>query len=72
VAAAILTGMGSDGVAGMAAVKAAGGLTLAQDEATSAVFGMNRLAVESRCIDKVLSLNNLAGELLRLADPAPR
>jgi two-component system chemotaxis response regulator CheB len=70
VAAAILTGMGSDGVAGMRAVKAAGGFTLAQDEATSPVFGMNRLAVEALCIDKVLPLNNLAGELLRLADPA--
>jgi two-component system chemotaxis response regulator CheB len=70
VAAAILTGMGSDGVAGMRAVRVAGGITLAQDEATSAVFGMNRLAVEAQCIDQVLSLDNLAGEFLRLADPA--
>lgn len=71
-AAAILTGMGSDGVAGMRAVKAAGGLTLAQDEATSVVFGMNRLAVEAQCIDKVISIHDLAAELLRLALPAPR
>jgi two-component system chemotaxis response regulator CheB len=70
--AAILTGMGSDGVAGMRAIKAAGGLTLAQDEATSVVFGMNRLAVENQCIDKVISLHDLAAELLRLAAPAPR
>jgi two-component system chemotaxis response regulator CheB len=69
--AAILTGMGSDGVAGMRAVKAAGGFTLAQDEATSVVFGMNRLAVEAQCIDKVISLHDLAAELLRLALPAP-
>jgi len=69
-AAAILTGMGSDGVAGMRAVKAGGGLTLAQDEATSVVFGMNRLAVEAQCIDQVLALDDLAGELLRLADSA--
>jgi two-component system chemotaxis response regulator CheB len=70
--AAILTGMGSDGVAGMRAIKAAGGLTLAQDEASSVVFGMNRLAVEAQCIDRVLPLRDLATELLRLAAPAPR
>jgi two-component system chemotaxis response regulator CheB len=70
--AAILTGMGSDGVAGMRAIKAEAGVTLAQDEATSVVFGMNRLAVEARCIDQVVSLHDLTAELLRLAIPAPR
>jgi chemotaxis response regulator CheB len=35
------------------------------------VFGMNRLAVEAQCIDKVISLHDLAAELLRLALPAP-
>jgi two-component system chemotaxis response regulator CheB len=71
VVAAILTGMGSDGVAGMRAIKAGGGLTLAEDEASSVVFGMNRLAVESRCIDQVMPLQALAAELLRLSAPAP-
>jgi two-component system chemotaxis response regulator CheB len=70
--AAILTGMGSDGVAGMRAVHQEGGLTLAQDEASSVVFGMNRLAVEARCIDQVLPLQDLTAELLRLANPALR
>jgi two-component system chemotaxis response regulator CheB len=70
--AAILTGMGSDGVDGMRAIKAAGGLTLAQDEASSVVFGMNRLAVEAGCVDQVLPLQGLAAELLRLAAPALR
>jgi two-component system chemotaxis response regulator CheB len=70
VVAAILTGMGSDGVAGMRAIQQAGGLTLAQDEATSVVYGMNRQAVEARCIDQVLPLQDLAAELLRLADSA--
>jgi len=69
--AAILTGMGSDGVAGMRAIKAAGGLTLAQDEATSVVFGMNRMAVEAQCIDRVISIHDLIAELLLLALPAP-
>ena len=67
VMAAILSGMGSDGAAGMRAIKAAGGLTLAQDAESSVVFGMNRAAVEAGCIDKVLSLGDLPGELVRRA-----
>ncbi len=65
--AAILSGMGSDGAAGMRAIRAAGGLTLAQDAESSVVFGMNRAAVEAGCIDKVLPLGELPGELIRQA-----
>jgi two-component system chemotaxis response regulator CheB len=65
--AAILSGMGSDGAAGMRAIKAAGGLTLAQDAESSVVFGMNRAAVEVGCIDKVLPLGDIPGELVRQA-----
>jgi two-component system chemotaxis response regulator CheB len=51
--AAILTGMGSDGAAGAEAVAAAGGTVVAQDEATSAVFGMPKRAIETGVVDAV-------------------
>jgi two-component system chemotaxis response regulator CheB len=63
----ILSGMGSDGVEGMRAIKAAGGTTLAQDAKSSVVYGMNKLAVEKGHIDKVLPLADIAAGLMQLA-----
>jgi two-component system chemotaxis response regulator CheB len=61
----IMSGMGDDGVVGMQAIRKAGGTTLAQDAASSVIFGMNRLAVESGCIDRVLALADIPAELMQ-------
>jgi two-component system chemotaxis response regulator CheB len=53
----ILTGMGHDGLEGMKAIKAAGGRTVAQDEASSVVYGMPKAVVEAGCAEKVVSLS---------------
>lgn len=63
----IMSGMGDDGVAGMQAIKMAGGVTLAQDETSSVVFGMNRVAVERGFINKKLALADIPAELMQLA-----
>ncbi|WP_284011062.1 protein-glutamate methylesterase/protein-glutamine glutaminase [Haloarcula pelagica] len=61
---AILTGMGEDGAEGIRAIKAAGGDTIAQDEATSAVYGMPKRAVETGCVDAVLPIDDIASGIL--------
>jgi len=62
----ILTGMGNDGAAGLLAMKAAGAITIAQDEATCAVFGMPREAIRLGAVDHVLPLQVIASTLSRL------
>jgi two-component system chemotaxis response regulator CheB len=56
--------MGDDGVSGMQAIRKAGGTTLAQDSASSVIFGMNRLAVERGYIGRVLALADIPAELM--------
>jgi two-component system chemotaxis response regulator CheB len=63
----IMTGMGQDGVKGIAAIKDRGGFTIAQDEATSVVYGMNKVAVDKGFIHKVLPLDKIAEEIIRQA-----
>lgn len=63
----IMSGMGDDGVAGMQAIKDAGGATLAQDAKSSVVFGMNRIAVERGYISRVLPLAAIPDELVHMA-----
>ncbi len=71
--AVILTGMGGDGAAGMRKVKAAGGHTLAQDEASCVVFGMPKTAIESGCVDRVLPLSAMAERIMaKVREAGPR
>ena len=64
--AVILTGMGSDGVEGLRAVRAAGGRILAQDEKSSIIFGMPGSAIEAGLADQVLPLDKIANRLVEL------
>jgi two-component system chemotaxis response regulator CheB len=58
--AALLTGMGRDGASGLLEIRAAGGVTLAQDEASSVVYGMPREAVQLGAAEHVLPLVAIA------------
>ncbi len=61
--AVIMTGMGSDGTEGLGAIKRAGGLVLAQDEASSVVWGMPKAAVDAGVVDVVLPLDSIAAAI---------
>jgi len=65
--ACLLTGMGRDGAEGLLAIRKAGGTTLAQDEATSVVYGMPREAFLLGACEQVLPLQQIAPVLMRLA-----
>jgi two-component system, chemotaxis family, protein-glutamate methylesterase/glutaminase len=66
VAGVLMTGMGSDGVEGLLALRQAGGVTLVQDEASCVVFGMPRVALEKGAADVALPPRALARTLVRL------
>ena len=63
----ILSGAGTDGTAGLEAVKAAGGVTFAQDPTTAKFSSMPQTAIGSRCVDFVMSPEAIAAELTTLA-----
>ncbi len=62
--AVIMTGMGDDGATGMLEMKQAGAYTIAQDEATSVVFGMPNEAIKRGAVDEVLPLQIIARSVL--------
>jgi two-component system, chemotaxis family, protein-glutamate methylesterase/glutaminase len=55
----VLTGMGSDGARGAKAIKNAGGYVVAQDEATSVIFGMPAEAIKTGAVDQVLGIDDI-------------
>ncbi|MBF0343029.1 MAG: chemotaxis response regulator protein-glutamate methylesterase [Nitrospirae bacterium] len=60
----ILTGMGNDGLKGMKAIKEGGGRTIAQDEESCVVYGMPKAVVDAGIADKIVSLSEVAGEIV--------
>jgi two-component system chemotaxis response regulator CheB len=59
----VLTGMGNDAAKGVKAVKAVGGYVLAQNEATSMIFGMPAEAIQTGVVDEVLALDDISAAL---------
>lgn len=64
----VLTGMGKDGAKGLAAIKAAGGATLAQDKGTSLIYGMPKAAADLGVVDVVAPLERIAAVVNRWLD----
>lgn len=62
----IMTGMGSDGSNGIVQIKKSNGYIIAQDKESSTVFGMPKVAIETKCVDKIVSLGNVADEIIRI------
>lgn len=61
----IMTGMGRDGAEGLKKIRQTGGYTMAQDEDTSVVFGMNRVAVELGAVNEIVPLGDIMPRIVR-------
>ena len=68
----VLTGMGSDGMAGSEKVKEHGGTVLVQDEATSLIYGMPRAVIDAGLADRVIPADQLASVLVETIDSMRR
>ena len=62
----IMTGMGQDGAKGILKVKKTGGSTIAQNEETSVVYGMNRVAVQMGAIDEIVPLEDIPESIVKM------
>ncbi len=69
--ACVMTGMGNDGAKGVRMLKQAGARTLAQDQATSLVFGMPKAAAETGCVEQVVPLGELPKAIARILQATP-
>lgn len=67
----IMTGMGSDGAAGMVKLKAAGAKTIAQDRDSCLIYGMPKVAVESGAVDYVVPMQKIPAAIAKLMRQAP-
>jgi len=63
----VLTGMGKDGTEGLQAIQENGGVTVAQDEATSVIYGMPRSAIEAGVVDRIVPIDAMAHTFAKLA-----
>jgi two-component system, chemotaxis family, protein-glutamate methylesterase/glutaminase len=70
--AVVLTGTGTDGTMGVQAIKKMGGTVIAQDEATAEFFGMPGAAIQTRNVDFVLPLGEIASALVLLVTKGER
>jgi len=62
----VLTGMGSDGKAGMLEIKKRGGYTIVESEDTAVIFGMPSEVIKAGAAEKVLPISQISGEMMRL------
>jgi two-component system chemotaxis response regulator CheB len=62
----LLSGIGSDGAQGMKSIKYVGGSTIAQDQATSLIFGMPKAAIDLGCVDQVVPLPSIAQTIVNM------
>jgi two-component system chemotaxis response regulator CheB len=60
----LLTGMGRDGAAGLLSIHQVGGITAAQDEASSVIFGMPKEAIAQGAVQHILSLESIPAFLI--------
>jgi two-component system chemotaxis response regulator CheB len=68
----LLTGMGEDGALGLLELRRRGGMTIVQDEQSSAVYGMPRAAARLEAAETILPLDKIAPAVLRAVRSRPR